>query len=112
MVNRYYENWSAPRSNNVNRISVECEWRGSPLFFEEKFLNLKINGNDIDVGEKMVVVLIIKLTRAWIFYKNGDYEESLIQDKITESALPSISVFIIFYNPLQQSLVIYVNFHW
>jgi len=53
MVNRYYENWSAPRSN-VNRISVECEWRGPPLFFEEKFLNLEINRNDIDVGEKMV----------------------------------------------------------
>jgi len=36
----------------------------------------------------------------------------LIQDKITESALPSISCFynLYFYNPLQ-SLVIYVNFH-
>lgn len=55
MVNRYCGNWSAPCSNNVNRIRVNgC----SCLLVEEKFLNQEISRNDIDGGEKIVVLII------------------------------------------------------
>jgi len=50
MANRYCGNWSAPCSNNVNRITVNgC----SCLFVQEKFLNQEIR-NDIDGGGKTV----------------------------------------------------------
>lgn len=55
MVNRYRENWSAPRSLTM-LIALERQSGGGGsrfLFLEEKFLNQEINRNDVDGGEKM-----------------------------------------------------------